>query len=545
RDRRIPSVQVGGSWRRLFTPGSREALAELLPGYLRHQRWFGGKGRRIKSAEVVEVVPVTAQGGGRAQAGPPAGYITFVQVEYTDGDPETYVLPLAGAPAAEHERGAVARVHCREGEITLLDAVHDREFAETLLRAVARRRRLAGRTGKVTASPTPEFRRLRGAPTERLEPGVLQGEQSNTSIVYGDRLILKLFRRPDPGVNPDLEMGRFLTERAGFEGIPPVAGALEYRSSAGRSRLLGILQGYVANEGDAWTYTLDALSSFVEAVLTRAGDPPIHDEPALLDMAEADPPQLAHETIGPYLETARLLGRQTAELHVALASDPEDPAFAPERHSLLYQRSMYQSMRALANRVFHRLRRRVRDIPEAAQILELEDVINRRLRRVVDIPSTAVRTRVHGDYHLGQVLWTGKDFVIIDFEGEPARPIGERRLKRTPLRDVAGMLRSFHYAAYSTLLDGGRGMVRPVDAAELEPWLLFWYRWTASAFLRAYLDAARPGGVLPESREELEVLLDVVLLEKALYELGYEIDNRPDWVRIPIQGILQILEGGA
>ncbi|HYV00822.1 MAG TPA: phosphotransferase, partial [Actinomycetota bacterium] len=264
--------------------------------------------------------------------------------------------------------------------------------------------------------------------------------------------------------------------------------------------------------------------------------------PSLVELADMEPPGLAHELFGTYLESARLLGQRTGELHLALAADESDPAFAPEPFTSHYQRGMFQSMRALTNEVFQLIRSRQRDIPQVVQILDLEEEITRRFRAVADARIEAMRIRVHGDYHLGQVLHTGKDFVIIDFEGEPSRPLGERRIKRSPLKDVAGMIRSYHYAAYTALFDQAQDPVNPENPAFLEPWALFWYFWVSSAFLRSYLDVCGDSGLLPKSHDGLVVLLDGMVLEKAVYELRYELNYRPTWVRIPIEGILQLVE---
>jgi maltose alpha-D-glucosyltransferase/alpha-amylase len=301
------------------------------------------------------------------------------------------------------------------------------------------------------------------------------------------------------------------------------------------------LHAYVPNEGDAWSYTLDELGAYYERALTLPpedrdiGIPADHP----LELLDTAIPERAEQLIGAYLGSARLLGRRTAELHLALASDPDDPAFAPEAFSALYQRSLYQSMRSLTGQVFGLLRRRTKDLPETVQVLDLEDDIVVRFRSLTDEVIEATRIRCHGDYHLGQVLWTGKDFVIIDFEGEPARPLSERRIKRSPLRDVAGMIRSYHYAAYTPVY-GGRAHGH--DPAVLMLWARLWYLCTSAAFLEEYLAATAGSFIVPQSRRQTRTLLDAYLLEKAVYEVGYEANNRPDWIKIPIQGILQLLE---
>jgi maltose alpha-D-glucosyltransferase/alpha-amylase len=256
-------------------------------------------------------------------------------------------------------------------------------------------------------------------------------------------------------------------------------------------------------------------------------------------------PILARELIDSYLESARLLGQRTGELHKALASSTEDPDFAPEPFSMLYQRSVYQSLQSQISQVFQELRARLKHLPdglraEAQRVLDLEGEIRRHYRSLLQHKLNTMRIRVHGDYHLGQVLYTGRDFIIIDFEGEPARPLSERRIKRSPLRDVAGMLRSFHYASYMALF-GQVPSIRPEDFPALEPWAQYWYTWVSVAFLKAYLAVAKDESFLPKDALELQVLLDAYVLAKAVYELGYELNNRPDWLQIPMKGLLRLV----
>jgi maltose alpha-D-glucosyltransferase/alpha-amylase len=312
---------------------------------------------------------------------------------------------------------------------------------------------------------------------------------------------------------------------------------------------LAILNQFVPNEGDAWKFTLDHLTHFFEHAVAEQGKMEGLSLPSspLLDLAEPDVPPAVAEIIGPYLESARLLGQRTGEMHLVLASEPERPSFAPEPFSRLYQRSLYQSMRSLTGQVFQLLRQRLQTLPEGTRpevqkVLDQEAKILERFRSLMDMKITAMRIRCHGDYHLGQVLYTGKDFVIIDFEGEPARPLSERRIKRSPLRDVAGMLRSFNYAAYSALFSQrDSGLIRPEDLAFLESSAQFWRLWVSAAFLKAYLGEASKGNFIPRAKREVQALLDIYLLEKGVYELGYELNNRPEWIMIPIQGIRELI----
>ena len=320
-------------------------------------------------------------------------------------------------------------------------------------------------------------------------------------------------------------------------------------SRAAAEPVIAILQGYVPSQGDAWTFTLDEVTRYFDRVLSRAGEdreaPPLPS--SLFDLDFAAVPPLMQELIGGFfLEMVALLGRRTGELHRTLASRPQEPAFSPEPFSLLYQRSVYQSMRSLARQVLVHLGRNLQRLPpeikaEAQWLLDAEQEILRRLRRFIDRKFIAMKIRIHGDYHLGQVLYTGKDFIVIDFEGEPARAMSERRIKRSPLRDVAGMIRSFHYAAHTVLLK--HGQLRSEDVPALGEWAEAWYRHVSGVFLHAYLGTVAGASFVPEERQDLEIMLDAFLLDKAIYELGYELDNRPDWVRIPLRGIKEIMEG--
>lgn len=545
REAEIPLLTVQGETGELFRGKDRARLAEVLPDYLRRSRWFGGKARRIKSARVLETIPFPYKAA--------TAYFTMVSIGYIEGEPDTYVLPLAVAcgDRVEHiqhdtPQAIVARVQQKGRAGLLYETVWENGFCRALLDSMARRRHFKGLEGQLSASPSRVFRRLRGPAGVPLEPAIMKAEQSNTSIVYGDRFILKLYRRVEEGVNPDLEIGRYLTEKTGFPYIPPVAGALEYRRNHKELITLGILQGFVPNQGDAWKYTLDNLNHYFETALARriAVEPEILARKPHMTLIKEELPPQAHEMIGPFLESARLLGQRTAELHLALASATSDPHFAPEPFSTLYQRSIYQSMRNLTARTFQLMKSRLRHLPdtmrvETQKVLEKEPEVFQRFRSILERKITGLRIRCHGDYHLGQVLFTGKDFVIIDFEGEPARSLTERRLKRSPLRDVAGMLRSFHYAAYHAILTQA---FRPEDLPALEKWADFWQTWVSTVFLRAYLEVAQQGAFLPRNGEELQILLNAYCLEKAIYELGYELNNRPDWVKIPLQGIMQLLE---
>lgn len=498
---------------------------------------------------MIDAVPVPVGGG--------VVFVTLVRVTYIQGTADTYVLVLGFASGHEaarlrndEPRRIVAGMTLRDGEGVLHEALGDRQSSGALLQAIARRRVLSGTRGDLVGVAGRAFRRVRG--TGPLEPVPLGVEQSNTSVVFGDRLILKVFRRVEPGPNPELETGRFLTESARFAHVAAVVGALDYRPRRGEPVSLGILQECVPNHGDAWTYTLDALGRYYERRMATPGDleaPPLPAGP-LVELARVPIPLSARARIGPYLGDARLLGRRSGELHLALASEVDDPAFAPEAFTASYQRSLCQSTRSLTERNLSLLRRRLPALsPEARQtaneLIARRGELLERLQAMAGRTTTALRTRVHGDYHLGQVLRTAGDFVIIDFEGEPAVSLSARRVKHSPLKDVAGMVRSFHYAAHHGLHDlEARRALRPEERVALGPWGNYWYVWTAAAFLDGYLATAGDAAFLPRNGSELDALLRVYLLEKAVYELGYELNNRPEWVHLPLAGIHQLLAAG-
>ncbi len=544
----IPVYTVPGALEDLFRTQNRSLLADMIPQYLIRCRWFGGKARQVKSAMVTEAIPFPYDAS--------LAYFVMVKIGYLEGEPETYVLPLAitfGEDAArvqaDSPQAVVAHLKGLGREGLLYEAIGEPKFHQALWASMARRRHFRGAEGELIANHTSVFRHIQRMMKPPLSSAIMKAEQSNTSIVFGDWLILKLLRRVEEGMNLDLEIGLFLTEKSSFVYNPPVAGSMEYRRNRHEPITLGIVHGFVPNQGDAWKYTLDALGHYFEAALASQMDigPDILPKKPLVALTKMDLPVQANDLIGPYLESARLLGERTAELHLALASNAMDRNFAPELFTTLYQRSIYQSMRNLTARTFQLMRSRLRHLPEKARemakkILEHEGEVFDRFHALLDRKISAMRLRVHGDFHLGQVLYTGKDFIIIDFEGEPARSLTERRLKRSPLRDVAGMLRSFHYASNHAIFTKA---TRPEDLPAMEQWANFWYIWVSAVYLKSYLDLAGQAGFLPVEEGELQNLLDALCLEKAVYELGYELNNRPDWVPIPLQGIMQLLETAA
>jgi maltose alpha-D-glucosyltransferase/alpha-amylase len=383
---------------------------------------------------------------------------------------------------------------------------------------------------------------------EKVKSRILSAEQSNTSITYDNKFFLKLYRKVDKAINPDLEITQFLTEEAQFPHIPGFIGAIKWNYGNG-SMVLGMMQEMVESHSDAWSYMLDKLNNYNEKILAKNASelelPELRGnftDPAAF---EDIPEQLKEMISGSVAEQARLLGVRTGEMHIALASNMTIPDFKPEPFSLHYQRSLYSSFQTLVRSTFQNQARALKKMPEqvrgeAEEIMGMKDQILSLLKRIYRKKIEASKIRIHGDYHLGQVLFTGKDFIILDFEGEPARSYSERRLKRSPLRDVCGMIRSFHYAAYGGIFLNER--IQKEDREKLIPFAEQWYHYMSGFFMQSYLETVAGSAFIPENKEDLDIMMQTYLLEKAIYELNYELNNRPDWVIIPLRGIKAIID---
>jgi maltose alpha-D-glucosyltransferase / alpha-amylase len=545
--RNLPLMQLQ-RWTDLTTPKVLERMERtILEDYLCKLRWFGGKGRVIEDIKVINHASMKLTEG--------QAEILIIEVRYESGLPETYQLPVSFATGAYAQKlkdgcpqSVIARLKIGASDEGLLyDAIYGIEFQETLLLNMAKgeQTRVKNSTLAFYAS---DIVSEHVQQQDKVKPRVLSGEQSNTSIIYDNRFFLKLFRKVDRSINPDVEITQFLTEKK-FQNMPAFAGAVEWKFENG-SMVLGLLQEMVEASSDAWTYMLQRLDSFNEEILSKPDLP----YPAsamkgnLIDPVEYEnmPEDFKHLLEGPVAEQAFLLGVRTGEMHTVLASGVEHPDFRPEPYSLHYQRSLYSGLQTLVRSTFENLSRSMKKLPDEAQkeadeVFKMKDEILRTFKRIYQKKIDVVKIRIHGDYHLGQVLYNGKDFIITDFEGEPARTLSERRLKRSPLRDVAGMIRSFHYAAYGSLyLDN---QIRREDYGKLIPFVDQWYHYMSNFFMSAYLDTVKGSPFIPADRKDLEILLTTFLLEKSIYELNYELNNRVDWVTIPLRGIKELIKG--
>jgi maltose alpha-D-glucosyltransferase/alpha-amylase len=478
------------------------AVVVELPAALPRQRWFGAKGRTIRGTRLRDC--------GRFGD---AAWLTLIDVTFAEGPDETYAVPLVLGDAAGVAPGALSLAVDLDGApARAADALDHPGFCLDLLTAFERGSTVpTARGGSVRFTRTDRFPRL--APGASVAPRRLTGEQSNTSVVYGDVLIVKALRKVQPGPNLDYEIGEFLTFRAKFPHVPPLAGAIEHASATGEATTLAMLQRFVPSRGDGWRWALDQLSQLQSERADETSEHVFHD--------------------------LFQLGVVTAALHGALASDASDPAFAPEpltaEDAGAWGERVADDVRRTCAAVRGRLDALPREVAaDTSTVLASELALIERARDLTTLGAEqCTKIRVHGDYHLGQTLRTDAGFVVLDFEGEPARPVAERRRKQCVLVDVAGMLRSLDYAVHTAVSPTG------VPSAAGERWV----RRANASFLEGYLEeiARVPARLLPRSPAAFRRALSVFELDRALYEVRYELDNRPAWLGIPLRGLARLL----
>jgi maltose alpha-D-glucosyltransferase/alpha-amylase len=542
---------VGAAWDTLLQ-GSVRALIErdLLPEFVKRQRWFRGKAREVRRMRFVD--------WGNIRVRPLPIFATVVEVQYAsvggsqgDDDREHYFLPLAmsSGPEADeilqrYPNTVLGRISgARKGIVH--DATIDAQAGTALLDLIARDEQVALRRGALRGWRAEAFAELRGdAP---LDATTASGEQSNSMIGFGERLLLKVFRQVAPGPNPDVEITRELTGRPHpAVRVPRIAGGLAYQPHGEPATDMAMLQQRIGGQGDGWRHAVSELGRFFE----RAD---LHGSPSdetlaatalpWLTLARAPLTREALDLAGVYLENASTLGRRTAEMHLALA-DSREIAFAPEPMTTTDRQALATAMQDNARRALDQLTDASGTLPEglgsrAKELAAARERVRQAFEPVATTSSPVSQIRVHGDYHLGQVIWAENDYYIVDFEGEPARTLAERRRKQLAVKDVAGMLRSFSYAAYAGL--SAYTVTRPDQLTRIETWARCWQAWASAAFLRTYFDVAGRGVFMPAELAESERLLQAFVLDKAFYELRYELNSRPDWVRVPLWNILRLL----
>ena len=542
----VPRISITNRDWASFAKPLRDSLqkAVLLP-FISKARWYRSKGAKVRKLRIEDYAQL-----GTADS---RSWLLLVSIELGQDVTETYLLILSRALRGEaesileeHPGAVVAGLDEELSDGVIYDGVYSSDVRTELLRYFLGKRKLKTDRGEIMVRRGRQLSAMAKLLDDPSQSRVLKVEQSNTSILYRDTFFFKLYRKLEQGVNPDIELMQFLSDETGFEHVPQFAGSLEYVRGKAEPGAIGLLIGFEANQSDGWSYALSEVDRFFETILARGDLAVPRTSGNMFDARTGEIPQELLQVSEPlFFEMIELLGVRTGELHLSLASDRKTPEFAPEAFSRLYQRSAYQSLRSLVRRTIARVKRLARRLGDehasiAQQFLDSEEQILSYIARITDHQIQAEKIRIHGDYHLGQVLFTGRDFTIIDLEGEPARTLSERRLKFSAFRDVAGMIRSFHYAVSSRFLQ--RRDLRSEDAERLEPWIEPWFTSVSGTFLGAYLRTVDGASFVPADDADIQMLVNVFSLEKAVYEVGYEIDNRPDWLMIPLRGVRFVLD---
>jgi maltose alpha-D-glucosyltransferase/alpha-amylase len=549
---RFVGAMTADSVKDIWSEPVLEQLSRLLPRILRKRRWFLGRNRTITEVAVEDAIPLR-----RAESA-----ILLVRVEYSEGEDECYTLPVTmatGEPAEgvlrEHGEAILARVEFgTQSSAVLHSALIDRDFSDVLLTAVLKRSKFKGAHGDITAGHTKSFREAWRHVRSNREPQMQFGESPNTYINLGEDFVIKLYRQVAVGINPDREVEEFLTEKTSFANMPRALGWIEYCKQDDDEEIqrttLALVTSYARNGTLGWQYVIDHLSLYFERALA------VQEEDARareitsgspLALANRPVPPLMAELLGTFENSARTLGVRTAELHAALSSHPEIPDFSPELFTDFYRHGLYHGMLGLMGRSLDSLRTKSKSLPvsvrdASAQLIANEAGIRSGLLPLRDQRISGARIRTHGDFQLGNLLFTGSDVFIRDFDGPAGRSLSERRIKRSALRDVASMIRSLHYAAHAVSFGLVPGVVKGREqVAKIDRWAEHWHEWVSAMFLQGYLETSRGAEFLPKTNSEIEVLLRAHLIEKALLEIAYELEHRQDWVGIPVHGLSLLL----
>lgn len=537
---RPPTLRVSRPSLEELDKEEQARLARVLGDWLPTRPWFAGRLRKLDSASVVELLPFID--------GKEPVFLVVLRVEYVAGEGESYLVPLSpGGPERQTsdgvERMPIARLvsMAHPDQSTLLyEAFVEEAGCEGLERTFASSFRASGvNGGELRARFRPPYTGV----SSELAARRMRGERGNLLVAFGSEWLLKLYRRLGDGPSPEAEMGWWLADRIEPNVVPALKGELTWRPAMGAPVTLGVLREWVAAECTAWTVALEEARRFFDRAVV-ADFPPPDVEGSLTERAGRAPPEDVASLIGAMLDWSALLGRKTAELHEALATPSDSAEFQPERYSSFDRRSAYQSMRNLIGTTLRALRSTVRKLPQEAisdaeTVLAHEKTLYRKVEYLLSSRLTALRMRHHGELGLDTILHTGRDFVIVDFDGDRARPLPERRRKRSPLRDVAWLIGSLHEAARSAFNDPN--IVREADRDALAPWREQWSAWTSAMFLGAYLDAVGDADFVPDGSDELEQLLHRLLLERTLGRVAHLLAVESNEVAVPLAELVALL----
>ena len=505
--------------------------SDILENYIVNKRWYGGKASTLKYIEVVDYFKITSKKN--------TYYGVLLEVDFKEAFYQHYFMPISFMKAEDLDTNTIiAPVKMNGVEGFLVDALHQEDFKKLLFESIV--------NSKENTNNKLQFHKGEKLVDKEYFSSKFMGvEQSNTSIIYNDTLVLKIFRRIYISTNPDYEISRFLTERINFKSSPAYTGSISVELSEGKITL-GLMQELVSNQGDAWQFMLEETDRIFDNLKTKKIK--INKLPDVEIFKRLKINEVPHEIIDwaglNIFLRINTLATRTAEMHIALGSDIHDTAFTPTTYNSDYavwlkNRLTYQfqnRLNILENNL-HKLDGLALEL--ANQFLENKTEIRKIFLDFDWTKMKSERIRIHGDYHLGQVLINGDDFWLLDFEGEPESTIRDRKVKQTPLKDVAGMFRSFHYAIYATIFNNKDKYPYKQDELFQASEILFKY--FVGVFLNTYTEVAQAGNLNIGYKKEIDFLLKYCLLEKAVYELGYELNSRPRWALIPLTGISSLL----
>lgn len=503
------------SWENIQKDSLESQMQQSFIAYIKAQRWFGSKNRSINNIRISEIIKLNLSNE--------IFYLLFVELFYSETKSETYLLPVSFS--SELQKGSIAKVNFSNNTGYLNEAVFNEQFQMGLLHLIRHNKVITSSNGDLTASKGQKFEKILQNKAYPAHSRIVGSEQSNTSFFYDDVFFLKLYRRLQKGLNPDAELTKFLTEAAEFTKIPAFAGSIEWLDKNEEQMTICLLQEFVKNKGDAWGYFKECANTFLKKAIGQSRFVQTED---LLEPG--------------FIENINLLAERTAQMHIAFSQSSNDENLMAEPVTDEYREFLYSTVISLYSKVFEQLNfensyQLIKD--DVAKLISIREKIYDRIEEIKKINFTGQLIRIHGDYHLGQVLFTGNDFIISDFEGEPVRNIGLRRQKHIALKDAAGMLRSFYYTAFSPIL-----LNNFEDESENETalyWAQVFYEYLSEKFLISYLNNLEKCEFMPKTPDEIAFLLNFFMLEKAIYEFDYELNNRPQWILIPAKGIWHIM----
>lgn len=535
----IPNLTWKGPWPDCFNDSNWLQLLteEVLPDYLTTCRWYGGKARVIDDLMLQEIIPMPTTDH--------SALFLVLSILFHDGKSDQYFLPVTWISAPpENEKAVIAHMTTHAGEGYLIDAIYAPAFRMALYQGIMSDQTIDEGEGELRLSKS---KALAHAPDAATNTRVLNADQSNSALIIDDAFFLKLYRKVDYELNPDLEITRFLTEETPFRHIPTYAGGIELHTDNHPVMVLGMMQEMVNNQGDAWPFILNLLEESFDGMVSKGVvSQPAPTLPDRLYHRYVDLPDLLRDSLPQHVaDNLYLLGQRSAEMHQALAMGKND-AFKPIPFDDAYRMSFFDALEQLVSKRLRLLKSTYEDLPAALQeqvsyFMEHRNTILSCFRQFKSLKTHALRTRIHGDFHLGQVLYTGDNFIILDFEGEPESTLTARKIKHSPLKDIAGMVRSFHYALYATIVFNAR--FQSIKDEVSDGWRQAIYLAIKGIYLHGYFETLGDHPILPETETEIRALLDLHTLEKAVYELGYELNGRPDWAIIPLKGIQYIVDG--